>query len=180
MEKKEIEIKKGNGKIRLNQRFFDYMDTELMKRKTSFKDDKYDVLPFCLEYIGYLEYEMKGETEGEYAHESHLPDALFQFVDRAYILDHQKKILYVLFYEDDDPSILKSITKRLLSMRSTRTKAFPRGDIQNLYLEQNKDAYMTQIKACQDLISQGKSYRSVLPIVYTLKDPLIPNHIIRS
>lgn len=79
---------------------FDLLKTNLEERKVECPAD----LPFCfnLGYVGFLGYELKGETIGSKAHDSETHDSAFIFATRLIAFDHVEQKCYLLYLIADD------------------------------------------------------------------------------
>ncbi|WP_243662119.1 aminodeoxychorismate synthase component I [Miniphocaeibacter halophilus] len=143
---RRIEIS-GNINKTINQSIFDYMDDFLEKNKNDLN------LPFSLGYVGYLGYELKGETLGSYNHNSNHPDAMFKFADRVVIKDHLTKELTLVYYSDDE-FVLDNFIKKNIDFKNENLPSY--------YLEVEKKDYINDIKKCLKYIKEGESYEICL------------------
>lgn len=137
----------GNRNEEINMSIFDYME-DFNSRNSNDLD-----LPFSLGYVGYLGYELKGETSGEYYHKNDYPDAMFKFADRAVIKDHLTNEIILVCYSDDEFSLEKITGENI---------EFKNEELPNYSLEVGKEEYISDIKKCLDYIKQGESYEICL------------------
>jgi para-aminobenzoate synthetase len=84
---KGVDVQAADGSMRHHDcSIFDYLESELRKRRIPAASLPFD---FNLGYVGYLGYELKAECGGDAAHDSDIPDAALIFCDRAVVIDHE-------------------------------------------------------------------------------------------
>lgn len=131
-----------------------YLDDVWTEQKND--DPALKDLPFTLGYIGYFGYEMKGETDGDYVHESDFPDAQWVFVDRTMVYDHEKRCCHVLHFEDDPWAPPRWDGLRDIGFEPSS------GPLPRCYAQVSRKEYSQDILLCQDKIKDGESYEICL------------------
>ncbi|MGL5859394.1 MAG: aminodeoxychorismate synthase component I [Angustibacter sp.] len=89
-----VTIERNGEVVTIESPFFDYLEEQLASRAVPTPDG----LPFDfnLGYVGYLGYELKGETGARMAHRAPEPDAAMVFADRLVAVDHVAGETYLL------------------------------------------------------------------------------------
>lgn len=152
-----LEKKYENGKTeKFQESIFDYFQT----RKKNWRVKEELPFDFQLGYIGYFAYELKQECVAENRHSYEYPDAFFCYVDRAVVLDHWEKKLYLLS-EGEDRTWIEEV-KNLLQ----RGEKYQEGEHFSNYprtaFVSKRKEYLESIRKSQDLIAQGESYEICL------------------
>jgi len=152
----------------VEQPFFDYLDEQLRTRTVP----KPPGLPFDfnLGYVGYLGYELKGETGGSPTYTAAEPDAALLFADRMVAIDHVENRAYLLSLTEGDPwldtasALLRGLPTRpdsssekpvLVGMTSPSAAGF-------VELRHERDAYLKRVHECLEEIYHGESYEICL------------------
>ncbi|WDL95267.1 aminodeoxychorismate synthase component I [Alicyclobacillus sp. ALC3] len=168
----------------IHQHFFDYLDEQLRRRHVP----KTNNLPFDfnLGYVGYIGYELKGETCGNgNQHQSEHPDAAMLFVDRMIVFDHVEEVTYLLCLAtatDKHQAVpwLEGTAQRLrtLPRASVEEKVAPLtvvpGHNLDVTLRHNKAKYLDLVNTCLEEIKNGESYEICLTNTATVETDLEP------
>ncbi|MCX4745620.1 aminodeoxychorismate synthase component I [Kitasatospora sp. NBC_01287] len=106
-----VHYRTGEGTVRVHRTgrlpqqvpgtVFDYLRTQLRRRRTDVPDLPFD---FTGGYVGYFGYELKGDLGSTNKHSSPTPDAQWLFADRVIVVDHQEDSTYLLALSDADPA----------------------------------------------------------------------------
>ncbi|MGH3787774.1 MAG: aminodeoxychorismate synthase component I [Pseudonocardiaceae bacterium] len=178
----------NGGEARVVNRFFDYLDGQLRRRAVRMPDG----LPFefNLGYVGYLGYELKGETGGQGVHQADTPDAALLFIDRMLVLDEVARTCYLLALTAGEDQIdtvawLDEVSDRLYSLPSGKPSqeqptVLDGPDMmdpavrQNVELRHDREAYIKRIDACLQEIYHGESYEICLTNMVTMRKAIDP------
>jgi para-aminobenzoate synthetase len=127
------------------------------------------VLPFdfALGWVGYLGYELKGETTGDIVHRSGHPDATMIFADRGIAFDHARNDLYLLALarlgeEQQAVDWLEGAERRIAGLSPAPSHGTGVHRLGRIRLRHGKEDYLRRIQACQRLIRAGESYEICL------------------
>ena len=146
-----------NGRIEeFSESIFDY----LQRNRKSWKLKEELPFDFQLGYIGYFGYELKKECVTGNQHSYEYPDAQFRYVDRAVVLDHLEKKLYLLS-EGREKVWIEEVKEILQSAESYQEREHF-SDYPRVAFVENKKQYLENIRKSQELISQGESYEICL------------------
>lgn len=168
----------------IHQHFFDYLDQQLRCRHIP----KTNNLPFDfnLGYVGYIGYELKGETCGNgNQHQSEHPDAALLFVDRMVVFDHAEEVTYLLCLST---GIDQHEAVNWLEDTAQRLRALPRAGIDKkvppltvvpdhnlaMTLRHSKARYLELVNECLEEIKNGESYEICLTNTATVETALDP------
>ncbi len=133
-----------------------------------------DAPPFRLGLVGWLGYELRGETMGvPVAHGSRYPDAAFLRVDRAVAIaaDGTVQLLALGDAWEGELAEWRDATARRLSSaervskprsRGSRHAAKPQLDRHRVTWHETDAEYLANIAACQDAIREGEAYQLCL------------------
>ncbi len=132
-----------------------------------------DAPPFRLGLVGWLGYELRGETMGvPVVHSSRYPDAAFLRVDRAVAVaaDGTAQLLALGEAWDDDlagwrEATIRSLRSREAAYRDDRQGGLdtPSGLLDHRLRWHETDAqYLANIAACQEAIREGEAYQLCL------------------
>lgn len=146
-----------NGKIEeFSESIFDY----LQRNQKSWKLKEELPFDFQLGYIGYFGYELKKECVTGNQHSYEYPDAQFRYVDRAVVLDHLEKKLYLLS-EGREKVWIEEVKEILQSAESYQEREHF-SDYPRVAFVTSREQYLENIRKSQELISQGESYEICL------------------
>lgn len=169
----------------VHARFFDYLGEQLSSRAVEPVAD----LPggFALGYVGYLGYELKGDTGSQLVHHSPEPDAAMVFADRAIILDHVSGLCHLacLSEQRGDPESQRWLAETAATLseldeyqeRPRAASAPPlvrNGEDLRIRLRHGPQKYLTLIGDCLDEIRSGESYEVCLTNMATVGQSLDP------
>ncbi|WP_327066163.1 aminodeoxychorismate synthase component I [Kitasatospora sp. NBC_01302] len=147
---------------------FDYLQTQLRRRRTDVPDLPFD---FTGGYVGYFGYELKGDLGADNKHVSPTPDAMWLFADRVIVVDHQEDSTYLLALSDADPGTesgalgwLDRTAARLLSLPATEPAARAAADFEQTegWLTHDREQYRARIAEIQQQLRAGESYEVCL------------------
>ena len=128
--------------------------------------------------VGYIGYEIKGETGGTIAHTSPHPDAQFIFATRYLVFDHWAERWFVCaLVRDMTESSQHQWINDVCTLLKTPIPSEPRCSSQRHHLSvgQSAEAYTAKIRKALDLIREGESYEVCLTtqcVGGPLEDPL--------
>lgn len=153
---------------------FDYLKTELARRRV---DDASLPFDFTCGYVGYLGYEMKGDCGAVNTHEAATPDACWLFADRMVVVDHQEGSTYLLCLMADTPTAedtanhwLDRTTAFLRTVQRAEPEAAadrPAGPQAQAtesnasvepWLVRDREQYIADIEASKRKLREGESY----------------------
>lgn len=166
----------------VHQRFFDYIDEQLRKRKVPPVPD----LPFAfgLGYVGYLGYELKADAGSQLVHTSPTADAAFVFADRAVVVDHEDGSCYLLALgeTEDDPRVLEwfaDVEKQIRELDEAVQSPPPHPlvkleDDTKPSMRHGNEEYLALIGQCLDEIRSGESYEVCLTNAATVDRAIDP------
>lgn len=150
-EENQVQIQKQGGlEIIEDMDIFQYFSSKIRCRK-------YKNLPFefQLGYIGYFGYGAQNKVPIERYGQGQ-PDALFQYIDRAVVIDHLEKELYILSALDD--SWYDEVQKVLQKEVNYKKKPVEKEPIQ-AYFNLGKEAYKDRIEEVIALIEAGEVWQ---------------------
>ncbi|SEC94435.1 aminodeoxychorismate synthase component I [Rhodococcus koreensis] len=149
---------------------FDYLDAQLRLRAV--EPDRTLPFDFNLGYVGYLGYELKGETGGVRAHRSGHPDAALIFADRAVVIDHDQRCVYVMSLstapnDERSNAWFETATAAIESRDAAVDPVCPpavseRPTGAEFQLRNSEAEYQSLIGECLELISAGETYEVCL------------------
>ncbi|MCU1440700.1 MAG: aminodeoxychorismate synthase component [Rhodoglobus sp.] len=117
---------------------------------------------FALGWVGWLGYELRGETMGEpIERESRYPLAAFLRVDRALAFDHERQDVLLLALDDVESwraEVVRALEPSAASPRKDREAPHP-VEARWRYTD---DEYISMIEACQAAIVEGDAYQLCL------------------
>lgn len=142
---------------------------------------------FAFGWVGYLGYELKGETEGHVAHTSPTPDAQLVYCERAIIVDHAARTAHVVALRGDTRegnnaenarwvrdtaaavrecathSSAPGHTGASASARTDSARDDSAGEEPDRWTQvHDKQAYLERIARAQELIAAGETYEVCL------------------
>jgi para-aminobenzoate synthetase len=174
----------GTGTLIPDVPVFGYLKNELR--------DRYCVapeLPFDFNggFVGYLGYELKAECGGTAVHQSPYPNSRMLFVDRFLAFDHHEKCLYLVYAGTTSDRAtaeawLDETEQRLASSIPVAEAPTPTAGAPTVFLEQDREEYITSIRRCLDEIHDGESYEICLTNRITAEtdvDPLSYYRVLR-
>ncbi|CAN5306266.1 hypothetical protein BH11ACT5_BH11ACT5_25170 [soil metagenome] len=113
---------------------------------------------FTLGWVGWLGYELRGETMGvPVAWASRYPDAAWLRVDRALAFDHARREVTLLAL--DDVEGWRATVAEALEAPAADLPSNPSGTATWAYSD---DAYLKMVRACQAAIVEGDAYQLCL------------------
>ncbi|MHA4848328.1 aminodeoxychorismate synthase component I [Rhodococcus sp. MSC1_016] len=164
---------------------FDYLEAQLRLRAV--EPDPALPFDFHLGYVGYLGYELKGETGGVRAHTSPHPDAALVFADRAVVIDHEQRCTYTLALSptpNDRRSEAWFATvgdaledQEEVDDRDDPPIVFARPTGAEFELRHGEMAYRALIDQCLELIRAGETYEVCLTNTATVDADVGPRRI---
>jgi para-aminobenzoate synthetase component 1 len=117
---------------------------------------------FALGWVGWLGYELRGETMGEpIERESRYPRAAFLRVDRALAFDHERQDVLLLALDDVESwraEVELALATPARVSRETERPAHPA----EAHWAYTDDEYTAMIEACQAAIVEGDAYQLCL------------------
>jgi para-aminobenzoate synthetase len=161
---------------------FDLLKTNMQERKVECPV----YLPFCfnLGYVGFLGYELKGETTGSKVHESETYDSAFIFSTRLIAFDHIEQKCYLLHLITDDETRKQAedwfdAVEKRMKVQSVAPKSVSSGDqslsrekmslqdveqwiSKNATIRHEKNSYIEKIHEALQEIVNGESYEICL------------------
>ncbi|MDM0032864.1 aminodeoxychorismate synthase component I [Variovorax sp. J22P271] len=161
-----LEIRRGADIELRTQSVFDYLDERIQRHTVGGSTLPFD---FKAGYVGYFGYELKGELDGEHAHDAPTADAVWILADRFIVFDHAAQQTWVVCLDGDTLSDENCAwmheTRQLLSA-CTPCKANDAG-ARPAWLAQpawqiDLARYRELIVQCQQEILQGESYELCL------------------
>jgi para-aminobenzoate synthetase len=180
----EVRVTSRDGKVDIrNTNLFDYLKTELRRRKILATGLPFD---FALGYVGYFGYEMKADCGGDNTYNSEADDAALIFCDQAIVIDHERSELWVLALSRDDSSAgydeWWDATAEAISRSRTRMKSIPSmphpaqaakdhcSSAPDLHVSYRHGIrqYEDLIRECLDEIKNGESYEICLTNMATM------------
>ncbi|WP_035841435.1 aminodeoxychorismate synthase component I [Kitasatospora azatica] len=149
---------------------FDYLQTQLRRRRTDVPDLPFD---FTGGYVGYFGYELKGDLGAANKHRSPSPDAMWIFADRVIVVDHQEDSTYLLALSDNGPDAesaavrwLDGTAATLLSLPAATSSAPLPGPRQSpdaeAWLTHDREQYRARIAEIHQQLRAGESYEVCL------------------
>jgi para-aminobenzoate synthetase len=182
----EVRVERGGEEVEIvRESIFDYLRREMRRLRRPSGD-----LPFDLDcgFVGWFGYELKGDCDGDIAHESSTPDAAFVFADRLIAFDHAEQCTYVLCLagpggsEDAERWIVKT-SRRLAALPPLVEPEIDEGrEPIELCLSRSRGRYLEDIAACKDHLVAGHSYEICLTnkvIAEAVPDPLELYRVLR-
>ncbi|MDM0025723.1 aminodeoxychorismate synthase component I [Variovorax saccharolyticus] len=161
-----LEIRRGADIELRTQSVFDYLDERIQGRAPSGP-----ALPFEFKagYVGYFGYELKGELDGEHAHDAPTPDAIWILADRFVVFDHAEQQTWTVCLDgdalSDENRAWMHETQRLLAAcapcEANDAGARPSW-LSNPAWQIDLPRYRELIVQCQEEILQGESYELCL------------------
>jgi para-aminobenzoate synthetase component 1 len=137
---------------------------------------------FRLGWVGWLGYELRGETMGEPVRASSLPDVALMFVDRAVEFDHAAKTVTLVSLDDDAEWFARTI--ELLGRPPVATVAAPgrhrRTFAASATWRYDDDIYLAMIEECQRAIAAGDAYQLCLTTEATVEGSFDPFEVYRA
>ena len=118
---------------------------------------------FALGWVGWLGYELRGETMGEsIAHRAHTPGAAWMFVDRCLAFDHATREVTLLAL-DDIEGYRAEVERALSAVSRVEPVVTSRPETAPTATWAYPDAeYLAMIEACQTAIREGDAYQLCL------------------
>jgi para-aminobenzoate synthetase component 1 len=117
---------------------------------------------FALGWVGWLGYELRGETMGEpIERESRYPLAAFLQVDRALAFDHERQDVLLLALDDIESwraEVVRALEPTDASARTEQAAPHPAP----AHWHYTDDEYLAMIEACQAAIVEGDAYQLCL------------------
>lgn len=176
---KGVDVQAADGSTRHHDcSIFDYLESELRKRRIPAASLPFD---FNLGYVGYLGYELKAECGGDAAHDSDIPDAALIFCDRAVVIDHEAERTYSLTLvkngaEECGRRWLDNARMVLAGAGTTaRGPASPAARVElDVTLRSSPAEYARLVRECLSEIRQGETYEVCLTNTITTRRPPDP------
>jgi para-aminobenzoate synthetase component I len=148
-----------------------------------------DAPPFRLGLVGWLGYELRGETMGvAVAHRSPYPDAAFLRVDRAVAIgaDGTAQLLALGDAWEGELAEWRDATVRSLSSRTSAYRNDPQGGLdtpappaldRRVRWHETDEQYLAAIAACQEAIREGEAYQLCLTTEAEVEGAFDPEEI---
>ena len=165
----ELIVKKQGDQTEIIQsRIFEYLDELIESYPVEEKD-----LPFKFRggLVGYLGYELKRETVNAAVYQSSVPDAIFLFITRFLVFDHQANEMYLVALTDNENfseaelwlyTTADAIGTITSSHFSEATETQPNKEKIQFCLERGYNQYLDDIAICKQKILDGESYEVCL------------------
>jgi para-aminobenzoate synthetase len=159
---RELQIIRASGLSVVHQSVFDFLKAALKQEQVQESNLPF---PFRGGFLGYFGYELKGECDGRYAHESALPDAYFLHVHRFLAFDHETATCFVVAVSDtgDEERWLNETAGAVRTVRGRAVDA-PKKQADNVKfsLDQTREAYVQCVSQALEEIRAGESYQVCL------------------
>jgi para-aminobenzoate synthetase len=167
---RRLVITSQEGSIQSSENIFTYMEHQLAARKKPVLDN----CPFDFNggYVGYFGYELKGELQGEYAHQARTPDACWIFADRLIAYDHQEQEYWLLCLDASTGLSIENerwLEQIVQALHSSAPAIAPSlndksnaNRLRNISWRHAPDQYMDKIRRAKELIRQGETYEVCL------------------
>ncbi|HEX2132452.1 MAG TPA: aminodeoxychorismate synthase component I [Actinophytocola sp.] len=166
-----VTVRSGSGERVARTPFLDWVDADLRSQRASAAGLPFD---FALGWVGYLGYELKGECGAGTPHRSELADAAMIFADRAVVVDHREREVYLLSLEPDDDWFDR--TEATLRGLAPVGDAVVEPEVGTLRARHGRDAYLGLIASCQREIAAGETYEVCLTNQLAADGKLDPWH----
>lgn len=161
----KIIINKNNSKKILNESIFDYLRRETSKYYTDTPNVEFN---FNCGFAGYLGYETKQKRNSILNNKSDLPDAVFLFLDRLIVFDHQYRKIFLLNlcekgYEVEAEEWFNTVEEDLKNLKPKKN-IIPLVCNKSLQFSLSRDykTYMGDITKCLQFMKDGESYEICL------------------
>ena len=163
---RELEVVRASGCSVVRRSVFDFLKSALGGARDEARTLPLDLpFPFRGGFLGYFGYELKGECDGRYAHESALPDAYLLHVHRFLAFDHLTASCFAVAVGDvgDEERWLDETAAAVRAVR-TREVEGPRTQMKavRFTLDQTRDAYVQSVSQALEEIRNGESYQVCL------------------
>ena len=179
----------GQPPCRVVGSVFDYLKTELARRRV---DDVSLPFDFTCGYVGYFGYEMKGDCGAVNQHQAGTPDACWLFADRMVVVDHQEQTTYLLCLVEDTPTgdttadqwlhrtadFLHTLERAEPGTSADRptgpTAATTTNPSAQPWLVRDREQYLADVAACRRKLNEGESYEICVTNAAWLPAPADP------
>jgi para-aminobenzoate synthetase len=136
-------------------------------------------------YVGYFGYELKADCGGRARYEADTPDALWMFVDRLVVVDHEEHRTYLVALGEGGDRWLDEASAALTFGTGTGTgrptEEAPAPDVEP-WLDRDRARYLADIADCQRQLRSGESYEICLTNTLRMPfggEPLAAYHELR-
>lgn len=144
----------GAGAELLPAPYLDSLDRSLCSIRVDAPDLPFE---FLGGYVGYLGYELKGESGAPGKHRSPFPDAMLLRVDRFLAIDHAEDKLWIVSGGEPD----YETERRIASLRADPPPPAPSEPV-HYTLAIDREQYLRLIADCKSRIAAGESYEICL------------------
>lgn len=118
---------------------------------------------FALGWVGWLGYELRGETMGEpITHPARTPDAAWLFVDRCLAFDHATREVVLLALDDIEGYVAEVEGALAAVSRVEPVETSPLEPAPTATWAYSEPEYLAMIEACQAAIRDGDAYQLCL------------------
>jgi para-aminobenzoate synthetase len=164
----EVRVERGDEVETFRESIFDYLGREMHRLQSPSDDLPFD---FNCGFVGWFGYELKGDCEGDAAHESPTPDAAFVFADRLIAFDRLEQRTYVLCVTEPEGAgegerWIEETSLRLASLPPLSdpewTKTSAEGELVEFHLSRSREQYLQDIVTCKQHLFKGESYEICL------------------
>jgi len=165
----------GSEKVEvLNTPLFDYLQSELQRRRCSAPELPFD---FNGGFVGYFGYELKAECGGQLVHPSPHADASLMFADRIIAFDHREQTVYLVYagLRDEAQAAdtwFDEVERRFECGFHQPAAAVPVAVDMEFRPEQTHEHYLESVQQCLEWIRDGESYEICLTNRLNAKTPV--------
>jgi para-aminobenzoate synthetase len=143
---------------------FDVLERRLAERAMPAADLPFD---FTGGYVGYFGYELKADTGGDRRHRAATPDAVWVFVDRLAVVDHERGHTYLLAVcptEETEPgrAWLAGARAAVAPVEPVPDDPPPVAPSEPTGLARDRARYLVDVAECQRELRAGESYEICL------------------
>jgi para-aminobenzoate synthetase len=154
-----VTVRSEGGDIVVKQSFLDWLNNDLAANRVAAKGLPFD---FALGWVGYLGYELKAECGAANAHRAEQPDAAMISPDRAVVVDHHEREVYLLALPHADNLAWLADTEAVLRRLRPEDDEPVLPELGELRARHGRDAYLRLIAECQEEITAGETYEVCL------------------
>ncbi|GAB4567473.1 MAG: aminodeoxychorismate synthase component I [Haliangiales bacterium] len=174
---RSVRVVRGERETAVPGSIFDYLSAALAASAADGDGLPFD---FCGGYVGYLGYELKGDTGGTRRHQSPHDDARLFFIDRFIGFDHVANKTYLVVVHDRETRAaqlrwLDDMASALdtLSALAPPTLGSSRAPI-TVNMAREPAGYLRDIAHCQAAIAAGETYEVCLTNQMTVERAVSP------
>ncbi len=172
-----VRVVSGESETVVAGSIFDYLSAALAASAADGDGLPFD---FCGGYVGYLGYELKGDTGGARCHQSPHDDARLFFIDRFIGFDHVANKTYLVVVHDRQTRVaqlrwLDDMASALdaLSAPAPPTLGSSSAPI-TVQMARDRAGYLRDIAQCQAAIAAGETYEVCLTNQMTVEHAVSP------